>query len=470
MADLVPADLPPAHARGRPREVLVLAWPVIVSVLSLTVMNAADTYFAGRLGTAEQAAVGFCGTILWTVYSFFLGTLDIIQTFVAQHVGAGDPKRAWRYGVAGLHAGLAFSFFMIPMALAGRWPYVWLGVAPEIIAPAATYSVIRFAGSAPYFLSRGAEGYFRGVGDTFTPMVIAVVANVVNVALAWLAVTGCKPLGIPSLGVAGLGYATVIATCVQLAGFGIASRRRRSRGDFAPRLRDRSRREDLRDLLRLGAPAGVAWLLDIAAWSLFTIEVARVEASQAAANVIAITLLRASFMPGFAIGTAAQTLVGRYLGAGDVRSAARSGWTSVALAGSYMGVLGLVFFLFGGDLFGLFTADANVREHGAHLMRWAAVFQIGDAFQVVLGGALRGAGDTRFVAVVVFSAAWGVFAPLAWWLVSVRGMGVEGGWMACTIWVAALATPLALRFRGNAWRKTLVQPEEPRLHPETEVA
>lgn len=461
--------LPPVHARGRPREVITLAWPVIVSVLSLTVMNAADTYFAGRLGTAEQAAVGFCGTLIWSVYAFFLGTLEIVTTFVAQHEGAGDPRRALRYGTAGMHAALGCGLLMIPFAALGKTPYVLFGVDPALVAPAATYSMIRFAGSAPYFLARGAEGYFRGVGDTITPMIIAIVANVVNVGLAWLAVTGCAPIGLPPLGVAGLAWATVIATAVQMVGFAVASSRRRSRGLFAPRLFERSRLAELRDLLRIGTPAGAHWLLDVAAWTLFTVEVARVEAAQSAANVIAITLLRASFMPGFAVGTAAQTLVGRYLGAHDVRSAVRAGWTSVWLAGAYMGLLGIVFFFAGGGLFGLFSEDPAVREHGAQLMRWAAVFQLGDAVQVVLSGALRGAGDTRFVMFVGLGAAWGVFAPLSWWLLEVRGMGVEGGWLAVVAWVVALSIPLAMRFRGDAWRKSLVKPEEPKLHPEGEV-
>ena len=461
--------LPPEHARGRPREVMTLAWPVIVSVLSLTVMNGADTYFAGRLGTAEQAAVGFCGTLLWSVYSFFLGTLEIVQTFVAQHTGAGDPRRALRYGTAGLHAALGCGLLMIPFALLGKYPYVLFGVDPAIVAPAATYHVIRFAGSAPYFVARGAEGYFRGVGDTITPMVIAIVANLVNVALAWLAVTGCAPIGLPPLGVAGLAWATVIATTVQMLGFSAASWRRRVRGMLAPRFLEKSRFSELRDLLRVGTPAGVHWLLDVAAWTLFTVEVARVEAAQSAANVIAITLLRASFMPGFAIGTAAQTLVGRYLGAGDMRSASRSGWTSVRLASLYMGVLGAVFFCFGGGLFDLFTKDPSVRAHGVQLMRWAAIFQLGDAVQVVLSGALRGAGDTRFVMFVGLGGAWGVFAPLSWWLLEKRHMGVEGGWLAVVAWVVALAVPMGVRFRGNAWHKSLARHEEPKLHPEGEV-
>jgi MATE family multidrug resistance protein len=462
--------LPPRHARGNAREVLALAWPVVVSTISLTVMAAADTYFAGWLGTNEQAAVGFCGTMIWTLYAFFVGTLEIVQTFVAQYTGARDPERAARFGTAGLHAGLAFSIVILPVAFLGEAPFRAMGIAPEMIPAATTYSCIRIAGTAPFFLGRALEGYYRGIGDTITPMKVAVLANLLNVALCWLFVVGYAPLEIPPMGVAGLGWATVIATAVQWLALAFVSERRRHRGEAAPRHFRPSRLEDLREFLRVGAPAGVHWLLDISAWALFNVGVARLAAAQSAANVIAISLLRASFMPGFAVGTAAQTLVGRYLGAGDIASAARAGWTSMWIACAYMGTLAAVFLLFGGTLFALFTRDAAVLMLGTSLMRWAAAFQVGDAIQVVLAGALRGAGDTRFVMWVSFGSAWGVFVPLSWWLLGDRGMGVQGGWMACVAWVVALAVPLVFRFRGDKWRKSLVHAEEPRLHPECEVA
>ena len=464
------APLPPPELRGRTREVLALAWPVVVSTVSLALMLAADTYFAGRLGTTEQGAVGFCGTLLWTCYAFFMGTLEIVQTFVAQHTGAGHPDRAARYGTAGLHAAVVCSLLFVPLAFLGDTPFVRLGIAADMVPAATTYWMIRVIGTAPVFLSRVQEGYFRGIGDTVTPMIVALVANALNVVLDAAFVLGFPPLGIPSLGVAGIAWATVIATVVQWLLLGAVSEVRKLRGLPAALHFRRSSWADVRDLIRVGAPAGIHWLFDIAAWTLFTIGIARLDSSQAATNVIAITLIRTSFMPGFAVGTAAQTLVGQYLGAGDPDSAARSGWTSLRISAVYMGALGATFFLFGGALFGLFTADPRVRDLGANVMRWAAVFQLGDAIQVVLGGALRGAGDTRFVMFVAAGSAWCVFVPLAWFLVMHQGMGVEGGWLACVAWVTSLSIPLLFRFRGSRWRRSLLSPEPPGPLPAGEVA
>ncbi len=473
-APLLPeTTLPPPVLRGRTREVLVLAWPVVVSTVSLSLMLAADTYFAGRLGTTEQGAVGFCGTLLWAFYAFFMGTLEIVQTFVAQHTGANQPDRAARYGTAGLHAAVACSLLLAPLALVGGPMFETLGIAADMVPAATTYWTIRILGTGPVFLSRVQECYFRGIGDTITPMVVALVANALNVILDAAFVLGFAPLGIPPLGVAGLAWATVIATAAQWILLGLASEMRRIRGLPAPLHFRRSSLADARDLFRVGAPAGLHWMFDITAWTLFTLGIARLDSAQAATNVIAITLIRTSFMPGFAVGTAAQTLVGQYLGAKDPASAARAGWTSLRIAGVYMGALGAVFFVFGGELFGLFTGDAGVRGLGASVMRWAALFQLGDAIQVVLGSALRGAGDTRYVMWVATAAAWLVFVPLAWLLVVRLGMGVEGGWLACVVWVAALSVPLVFRFRSDAWRRSLLVQEAAvpaPMHPETEVA
>ena len=73
--------------------IVALAWPVVVNMLSLTLMGIADTYFVGRLGSAQQGAVGFASTFMWSIYCFFLGTMEIVQTYVAQSTGAGSPER-----------------------------------------------------------------------------------------------------------------------------------------------------------------------------------------------------------------------------------------------------------------------------------------------------------------------------------------------------------------------------------------
>jgi putative MATE family efflux protein len=323
-------------------------------------------------------------------------------------------------------------------------------------------------GSVFVFLTYVGDAYFRGIGDTITPMIATIVANVANAVLAWLLVFGYAPLGIPRLEVPGAAYALVAATALHVAIYWFVARRRVAKELPAPHFRDRVTWAQVKELLRVGAPSGLHWLLDIGAWTLFTMRVATLGAVEAAANMIGIMIIRMSFLPGYGVGTAAQTLVGQYLGAGDVASARRSGWTATWISTAYMGVCGVVFFLIPAQLVALFSDDPDVIRVGERLIYWAALFQLTDGVQVVLGSALRGAGDTKFVMWAGLAGGWVVFIPITWYLMDHRGLGAEGGWIGVIAWALALAALLVWRFRGNAWTKGGLN-LEPRPVPEGEV-
>ncbi|NNE44018.1 MAG: MATE family efflux transporter [Gemmatimonadetes bacterium] len=439
------------HRPGGVREVLALSWPAVINMLSITLMGAADTYFAGRLGTTEQAAVGFSSTLLWTALCFFVGTLELVQTFVAQNVGAAQPARAARWGSVGLQMALLFAVLLVPLAWLGRPLFEACGIAPELIPASDEYYRIRVLGAGIFLVTRVQDAYYRGVGDTRTPMVVAIIGNLLNVLLDAIFVLGWAPLGIPSLGVAGVAWATVIATVLQVGIYQSLWRRDRRGGRHTPRYLEKSPVASFRELFRVGAPAGLHWLLDLGAWTAFTVAVARLDPVQSAANIIGITVIRASFMPGYGVSTAAQTLVGQYLGAKDTDSAARAGWTSTGVAAVYMIAMGVAFWFFRFRIVGWFSDDPAVVSLGARLLIWAAFFQLGDAIQVVLAGALRGAGDTKFVMIASLTGAWFVFAPLAFILMGYYGMGAEAGWIAINAWVIVLSAMLIHRFRGSRW-------------------
>jgi MATE family multidrug resistance protein len=454
---------------GGTRELLRLAWPAVVNMLSFTVMSAADTYFAGKVGTAEQAAVGFCGTLIWALLCFFVGTLELVQTFVAQCVGAGDDRGASRWGSVGLHLSVVFALAVLPIAFAGGPLFRAAGISPDMVPAAETYFRIRMIGTLIYLPTRVGDAWFRGIGDTITPMVVAVAVNLVNCVLDAAFVLGWEPLSIPALGVAGVAWATVAATLLQVVIYQWLWWGRRAARREAPRYRHRTTWSDVRELVRVGAPSGFHWLLDLGAWTMFTVAVARLDAVQSAANLIGITIIRAAFMPAYGISTAAQTLVGQYLGARDRESAARSGWTSVRVTSVYMAAMGLSFAFLGRQLVAAFTDDPAVVDLAARLMLWAALFQLGDGVQVVLAGALRGAGDTRYVMLTSLAGAWFVFAPLAFGLMRVLDLGVEAGWIAINAWVIALSALLIARFCGGRWKEARIN-LEPRPLPETDVA
>ncbi len=446
-------------ARGSIREVALLAAPAVVSMLSVTLMWTSDTFFVGRLGSAEQGAVGFSGAVAWTILSFIIGTLSAVQTFVAQHVGARSLRGAGEMTWQGLYLGLLAA---LPAALVGFFATPIFGalhVAPELLQPSVDYFRIRLLGAGGVFFTYALEGYLRGVGDTRTPMVVTFIANGVNIFLDYCLILG--NLGFPRLGVPGAALTTIIAGFVQAAILFVISERRGLREGHLERAIVPPRRRQLIKLGRVGLPVGIQWVLEMGSWTVFTTFVARLGEVQAAAHQVAIAVCHVSFMPGYGISVAATTLVGQYLGAGDRQSALRSAQSALRLAVVFMAVMGVIFFARRRELIAIFNRDPLVVAMGAKLLIIAAMFQVFDATNLVLSGALRGAGDTRFPMVASIVMSWMVFVPLVWLLCVRLGQGVVGGWVAALIWIVGLALVIRHRFVRKRWmEKLLVTPVE----------
>jgi Na+-driven multidrug efflux pump len=149
---------------------------------------------------------------------------------------------------------------------------------------------------------------------------------------------------------------------------------------------------------------------------------------------------------------AVATLVGRYIGAGDLIAATRSRRSAVCL-GLLCSTAASLLYLSAPQLaLGLFTSDDEVLRLGAPLLLVGAAFQICDALGVLNGGALRGAGDTRWPFLVQTALAWGLFLPAAWVCGDLLDGGLTGAWIGGVIYVAALGAALHWRFSSGAWR------------------
>jgi MATE family multidrug resistance protein len=439
------------HAAGGVREVSLLAYPIVLTQMSQTVMHVVDSIFVGRLGAAELGALGFAGIWLWTVFSVFSGTANGVQTFVSQAWGADDERSCGRWAWQGLYAVVpATALAMIAFVLLADPLWRVLGATPEVREHALAYVGVRPIGFTGLAVWMVLAAFFRGVGETRTPLVATLVANVTNALLAYGFVLG--GFGLPAWGVAGAGVATSIAEWVGAAVLAVAFARRETRRRFVTRP-VRVELSAIRRFLRTGAPIGGQWLLDMSAFALFTTLVARMGTTSMAASQAMIALLSLSFMQAIGIGLAATTLVGRYKGAGDVAAAERSYRSALKLAVALALAIAALFVLAPGPLMRLFVEDPEVIAYGRPLLALGAAFQLFDALQLVVGGALRGAGDTRWPFLAQTTLAWLVRLPLAWLFAVTLGGGVVGAWYAEFVFILALAAALALRFRSGAWRE-----------------
>lgn len=445
-----PTPLPARIRAGGVREVALLAYPIVLTQMSHTLMHVVDSIFVGRLGAAQLGALGFAGVWVWTVFCVFHGAANGVQTFVSQAHGAGDSRRCGRWAWQGLYAVVpAATLAMLGFAAACPWLLGWLAPTPDIVEPVLAYVRTRPAGMVGLGTWVVLAAFFRGIGDTRTPLVATVIAELANALLAYGLVLG--GLGMPKLGIAGAGLSTSIAEWIGAAVLLVAFARRGVVRAFATRP-VRPSVAAIRRFLWTGAPIGGQWLLDMSSFAIFTTLVARMGTASIAANQAMLSLLSLSFMQAYGIGLAATTLVGRYVGAGDLHSATRSYRSARKLAVSLAICVAMLFVLVPEWLTRLYTDDAAVLALARPLLALGAVFQLFDALQIVAGGALRGAGDTRWPFAVSTGAAWVIRLPLVWIFAVQLGGGVIGAWYAEFVFILALAALLSWRFRSGAWQ------------------
>ena len=456
MTELSPATAPAnaAPARGSLRELLQLGWPIMLAQLSTTLMGVVDSAFVGRLGAAELGAVAFASTWSWTIFSLFLGSASAVQTFVAQAQGAGEERRCGPWAWQGLWAiapPTAFAaiatYFATPVLLPELLRLV--GSSPELIEPAVAYLQPRTLGMVALGAIFVFNGFFRGVGMTWVPLVVGLGANVFNAVADYALIFG--ELGAPRLGIAGAAIATAIAECLDAAVLLAIALHPRVRARFATQPHAPSL-ASLRRMLRTGLPIGAQWVFDSLSFAVFTLLLASMNAASVAASHSFIMIVNVSYMVCLGVSGATQTLVGRAVGGGEPELAVTALKNGMGVGLAISSALAVALTLAPGALMRIFTDDVDVLALGVAVLRLGAVFQLFDAIHIVVIGALRGAGDTFWPAACQTLLAWLVFVPGAWLFGVHLGHGLVGAYVGGTVYVALLAGGLVWRFASGKWR------------------
>jgi len=433
------APLAPTDGRVGAGEVLGLAWPIIVSMLSYTLMSIADTLFIGRLGTPQLAAVGLAIATVYVFHGFINGVFAGLKVTVAQATGAKEDDRARRLGWQGLWLAAVLGLGELALYPFADAVFAIHDASPEVRAHAAAYFEVRVLGAPLICGMAAATAYFHGRGHTRLPMVATILANVVNVSLDPILIFGWGP--VPAMGMAGAALATVIACGLGLAFLLVW---------LLPALRDSPARLDralLGTVWRFGYPLGVRIALEVGSFLAFAGILAVVGEDHLAAHVIVIRILSFSFLPGYAIHEAAAILVGQAVGAGRRWRAVAIQRTAARVAMVIMTGCGLVFVVLPGPLTAIFDASEEVAALARVTLLVAAGFQIFDALALVAQGVLNGLGDTRFVMVSSVTAAWLIKVPLGWALAVPAGLGVAGAWLGLTVEVIVIAAISVWRTR-----------------------
>lgn len=447
------AGLPDISAQERPT-ILQLAFPAILGNLLYTIVGVVQTLFVGELGSSALAAIGAGQRVFFALQAILLAITAGTTALVARAWGAGDHREASRVTMASLVLGGTFSLMAMLIGVFLARPIAGLfGLDEGTLDLAAKnirwLSFFNLAFAVNFILAAS----LRAAGDAWSPLMVGAVVNALNIPLLYVLVFG--KFGFPELGVAGAAVAAGIAFSVGallLLGLWMTQRfkLKYSKGGWW-------RRERLKRLLEIGFPAGVEQLVFQLGFFVFLIIIGRYYGTAAfAAYNIGVTMLMVCMTVGFGFSIAGSTLVGQNLGANDPDGAARSGWRAMGYAVLLMGGLGLIVLFNAQRLAEMFIGDdeETIRYTVQFVSLLGAMMPL-MAVEFAIGGALRGAGDTRFPLIATFFG-----------LIGMRcGLAALATWMELPVfWVYASlvgdytlkAVLLIWRFKNGRW-KTLVR-------------
>jgi MATE family multidrug resistance protein len=445
------------HGPGGAAELLALSVPLILSNSFWTLQIALDRIFLSRF-SADALAAAMPGALLfWTPLILLQYTTNYATTFVAQYVGAGRPNRVgpavWQALYFSVLAGLGF-LVLVPAA---PLLVALVGHAEKVRELEEVYFRVLCFSALPILITAAASSFFAGRGDSWTVLFINAFGLGVNALAAYPCIFGAW--GVPQMGIAGAGWATVVGTCASALAAVALMFRSRYVGRFATRSGWRLDPALFGRLLYYGVPNGLQWAIDALGFTAFFLFVGRLGEAELAASNVAFTVNAVAFFPALGLGQGVGVLVGQRLGHNRPDLAERTTWTGFGLAWLYMTGVAAMYALAPGVFVYLFQGPADAGLELGRLvpvlLRFVALYSLFDSMNAVFACALRGAGDTHFVSAVSLGLSWPIMV-LPTWAAWYYGWGLYWAWLFLTAYVVVVGLTLLVRFRQGRWKSMRV--------------
>jgi len=428
-------------------EVWKLAWPIAGANFLLRGAAIVDTAFVGRLGQIPLAALGMAQIPYFLSMAVVRGLGVGAQVLVAYHTGAREPDRRLKVAravvVLSVLVAVAVAALLLP---ASATILRWMGADQATVGEGMRFLYLYYA----FFVFSGLffvfSSIFQGAGDARTPLYVTIGVNALHVVVSYVFIYG--EFGCPQLGIMGAALGLGIS---ELAGTIVLAVLAIRRGLWGGGLRNLSLGA-AKAVGRLGGPTAGERLLVNGMQGFYLRMITGFGYAAIGAHRIGVDMEAVSFLPALGFGQAATTLVGQRLGAGDPEGARRAGWMTTWIALGFMSALGLSFLIFARQWIGLFTDDPEVVRLGMHFCVVAAAIQAPLALALTLAGALRGAGETRWVMMMPLLGGWLVRLPLAYLFGYVLGFGLWGvWWMMFADWLVR-GSMIAIKFKTMSFR------------------
>lgn len=440
--------------------ILFLALPVLAEQFLNFLVSFVDTYLSGRLSAEATSAIGTAAYVNWLaelLYSMIgIGTTAL----VARHWGSGERDAASRGASAAMSLSIIFgTVAVILMLIVAPIFGGVLGMTGESAELTVRYLRLSALGHLFSCITLVGAAALRGAGDMRSPMWILGMVSVLNVFFSSALVFGVGP--IPALGMDGIAFGTVMARgvgCAAMLWVLLGGQTELKPVVSMAALRDS---ETVRRILKVGTPAAADSLLMwighfVFLWMIWNLDAGSNGSATYAAHIVGVQLEAMNYMPAWAWGTAAATLIGQSLGAG-LPERARLGGREAVLQASILALSIGTLFYFGADrIYQLMHEDPSVGAVGAPAMRLLAFFELPLAVAIIYAVGVRGSGATLFPMFINFAGIFALRLPLCWLFAHEYSLGLWGAWLGMGVDVSVRAIAMAVYFHRGRWIETKV--------------
>lgn len=447
--------------KHRYKDVARVCGPLVMSTAAVTVMEFTDRIFLSNYSLDAISAATPAGIMALLFTAFFSGVAGFAGVFIAQYSGAGRDDRVgaalwqtlWFSVIAGIVlAGI--SFLAVPIFKLGGHP-------PEIQRLEAVYFRILCLGGVFLVAETGLSAFFSGRGLTRPVMRINALGMIFNIPLDYALINGAW--GFPELGIAGAAIATVASWVLILVVYAALIFTRANDARYRVRSARALDRDLFGRLMKYGVPGALQFCMDIFAFMFHIFMVGRIGKVELAATNIVVSISSLAFMPAVGCSLGISTLVGQALGKGAPEPARSAVWSAVHLILAYTLFLGAIFLFAPQMVIGLFLPSdpvgpdyPTIMTTGCNLLRMVAVYILMDALYMSFVGALRGAGDTRFIMWSIGLSSICVMVLPLYIGIEFFHMGVYYAWTCVIGFVASLFILSAWRYGQGKWQRMLV--------------
>lgn len=436
------------------RALVLLAIPMILEMVMESLFAIVDTFFVSKISTEAAATIGITESLLMIMESVAIGVAMAGTAMVARRIGEKNPEGAKKVIANVVTIGTIFSIILgIFCFVYASEILVMMGSEEKLVEEGAGYTSIILGFNVILMWLFVFNGIFRGAGNATIAMRTLWLANGLNIVLDPLLIFG---LGfIPALGLEG----AAIATCIGRGTGVLYQVYHLFYGKTSVQMTIPEWKIDwniIKRIINIASGGAGQFLIATASW-VFLIRIINHFGSQAVAGyTFAIRVIIFTILPSWGLANAVATLVGQNLGAGNPERAETTVWTAGKYNMYFLLGVSIIFFLIAEWIIGIFSKDPVVLDYGVSALKILCASYIFFAYQMILGQAFNGAGDTRTPTIMNFIACWLIQIPLAYFLAITVDLKVPGVYWAIAISSAILAAMSIYLFRKGKWKWKVV--------------